>query len=77
MRLERVLVLASKLTRFEVTRIISARALQISLGAPALVKYHKGESVQDIARSEFEKKVIPLAVLREYPGGSIQRVEVN
>ena len=27
-----------KFTRFEVTRIISARALQISMGAPVLVK---------------------------------------
>ena len=67
----------SKLTRFEVTRVISARALQLALGAPALVKHHKGDSVNDIARAEFEKKAVPLAVLREFPGGKIERVEVN
>ncbi|MEM4257099.1 MAG: DNA-directed RNA polymerase subunit K [Candidatus Diapherotrites archaeon] len=66
-----------KLTRFEIARLISARALQLSLGAPSLVKYHKNESVYDIAKHEFEKKVIPLAVLREYSDGRVERVEVK
>ncbi len=66
-----------KLTRFEVARLISARALQISLGAPPLVKYHKNDTAYDIAKNEFEKKVIPLAVLREFPDGRIERAGVN
>ncbi|MBI4210485.1 MAG: DNA-directed RNA polymerase subunit K [Candidatus Diapherotrites archaeon] len=65
------------LTRFEVTRLISARALQISLGAPALVKAHKGDVPLDIARLEFEKRVIPLAVLREFPDGHVEKIDVN
>ncbi len=69
--------MAARLTRFEVTRLISARALQLSLGAPALSKTPKETSFLDIAKMEFEKKVIPLAVLREYPDGHVERVEIK
>lgn len=67
----------SNLTRFEITRLISARALQLSLGAPSMIKADKGLSLIDAARHELEKKVIPIAVLREFPDGSIERVEAN
>lgn len=65
-----------KLTRFERTRLISARALQISLGAPVLIKEVKGATINDLARMELESKVIPLAVLREFPNGDLKRIEV-
>jgi DNA-directed RNA polymerase subunit K len=54
------------LTRFEKTRIISARALQISMGAPILVKSSMHEP-KEIARLEFEKNVLPITVKREMP----------
>jgi len=66
-----------KITRFEKARLISARALQLSLGAPVLLKVSKGATMLDVAREEFAKKVIPLSVLREYPNGEIRRVEVD
>ena len=59
------------------TRLISARSLQLSLGAPSLAKAPKNAGFLDMARTELEKKVIPLAVLREFPDGHIERVEVN
>ncbi|MCR4368599.1 MAG: DNA-directed RNA polymerase subunit K [archaeon] len=65
------------MTRFEVTRLISARALQLSLGAPAMIKTPKETSILDIARQEFEKKVTPMSVLREYPDGRVEKIEVN
>ena len=65
-----------KLTRFERTRLISARALQLSLGAPLLVKAPKNSSSLEIARVELVQKVLPLAVLREFPDGSIKHVEI-
>lgn len=65
------------LTRFEITRLMSARALQISLGAPSIVKATKTDSVLDIVRKEFEKKVVPISVLREFPDGHVEKVEVN
>jgi DNA-directed RNA polymerase subunit K len=55
-----------KYTRFEKARIIGARALQISLGAPVLIDIP--ENVIDpiqIAMLEFEKGVIPLTVKRD------------
>ena len=66
-----------KITRFEKARLISARALQLSLGAPMLIKALKGATMLDVARDEFSKKVIPLSVLREIPNGEIRRVEVD
>ena len=63
------------LTRFEVTRLVSARALQLSLGAPPLIKVKEGVS-RDIAREEFEKRVLPLSVLRRYPDGTVERVDL-
>ena len=55
-----------KYTRFERARIIGARALQISLGAPILVETpeHIIDSV-DISMLEFSKNVIPITVRRE------------
>jgi DNA-directed RNA polymerase subunit K len=52
-----------KLTRFEKTRIISARALQISMGAPILVKTTEHDP-KLIARLEFDNNVLPITVKR-------------
>ncbi|MFH1256029.1 MAG: DNA-directed RNA polymerase subunit K [Candidatus Diapherotrites archaeon] len=65
-----------KITRFERARLLSARALQLSLGAPSLAKAPKDSTYRDIARIEFDTKIIPLAVIREYPTGDVKRVEV-
>ena len=54
------------LTRFEKTRIISARALQISMGAPVLVKTSEHDP-KAIARAEFDKNVLPITVRRDMP----------
>ena len=53
-------------TKYEKARIIGARALQLAMGAPCLVKIPEGyiNSVMH-ARQEFEKGVIPLHVIRE------------
>ncbi len=67
----------NKLSIFEITRLISARALQISLGAPALVKYSKDAVPTEIARLEFDKKVLPINVVRSYPNGKTEIIEVK
>lgn len=66
----------SKLTRFELTRVLSARALQLSLGAPPLVKGTKELSMLEVAEKEILEKVLPLSILRKYPNGKIVRIEV-
>ncbi|MDY6776959.1 MAG: DNA-directed RNA polymerase subunit K [Candidatus Nanohaloarchaea archaeon] len=50
-------------TRYERARIIGARALQLSEGAPALIETDADTSI-DIAREELEQGVIPLGVRR-------------
>jgi len=50
-------------TRYERARIIGARALQISMGAPVLTEDDSGEPI-DIALKELETGVIPITVKR-------------
>ena len=66
-----------RLTRFEATRLISARALQLSLGAPALVKVLEGQSSYEIAKTELADKVLPLSVIRTMPDGLRVRIEIS
>lgn len=65
------------ITRFEQTRVIGARALQLAFGAPALLKDRKVLSPYDLAKAEFDEKVIPLSVIRNLPNGQHIRLEVN
>jgi len=50
-------------TRFEHARMVGARALQISMGAPPLLGV-PGESAIDIAIKEFEGGLIPMTISR-------------
>ncbi|MCD6248657.1 MAG: DNA-directed RNA polymerase subunit K [Hadesarchaea archaeon] len=59
-----------KYTRFEKARIIGARALQIEMGAPVLIKVPEGVTDPiDIALLEFEKGAIPMTIVRRLPSG--------
>lgn len=50
-------------SRYEKTRILSARALQISQGSPVLVKVPKGVTKPlDIARVEWDANMIPIDI---------------
>jgi DNA-directed RNA polymerase subunit K len=51
--------------RFERARIIGARALQLTLGAPVLIKVPKGliDPVK-LAIMEYEQDLIPITVRR-------------
>lgn len=52
-------------TRFEKARIVGARALQISMGAPSLIKIPKDVIAPiDIAMLEFRENAIPITVKR-------------
>ena len=67
-----------RLTRFEVARIIGARALQISLGAPVLVKVKekKFDSI-DLAEEEFKACKIPMTIKRTLPSGEVVVVDIK
>jgi DNA-directed RNA polymerase subunit K len=51
-------------TRYERARIIGARALQISMGAPLLIKTQKIDPLE-IAIDEYAHNVIPITVKRK------------
>jgi len=54
-----------KYTRFEKARIIGARALELSYGAPALVDYPEDMiDPIDIAILEYDQDLIPISVVR-------------
>jgi len=67
-----------RLTRFEVARIISARALQVSLGAPILIKF-KGKKYNPIriAEEEFKECKIPMTIKRTLPDGEVAVVDIK
>ena len=66
------------LTRFEKARIMGARALQLSLGAPPFIAIPKtaGTSL-DIAMEELEKRVIPIIIRRVLPNGDYQNIPID
>jgi len=62
-----------KFTKYEIARMIGARALQIASGAPILLKLDKKELEEinyntiTIAKMEFEKGVLPITIKRPLP----------
>ncbi len=66
------------LTRFEKARIMGARALQLSLGAPPFITIPKDARISlDISMEELEKKVIPITIRRVLPNGDYQNIPIN
>ncbi len=66
------------LTRYERARIVGARALQISFGAPILIK--KPKNLIDpikIALTELKAKILPLTLRREMPNGEYQDIPID
>jgi DNA-directed RNA polymerase subunit K len=49
-------------TRYERARIIGARSLQISMGAPVLIKDAKTVEPIDVALEELARDLIPITV---------------
>ena len=62
-----------KYTKYEKARMIGARALQIAMGAPFMVKLSKKDLKElqynpvRIATIEFDKDALPIVVKRKYP----------
>ena len=50
--------------RYEKARILGARALQISYGAPVLIETDRSEPIL-IAAEEYDEGVLPFTVKRE------------
>ena len=55
-------------TKYEITRIIGARALQLATGAPMLIKRPKDiYDVTEIAKLELDANVLPITIRRPVP----------
>ncbi len=66
------------LTRFEKARIMGARALQLSLGAPPFIPIPKTARISlDIAMEELEQRVIPITIRRVLPNGDYQNIPID
>lgn len=63
----------SQFTKYEKARILGARALQISMDAPVLLKLTKEELEEinydslKIAQKELERDVLPISITRPLP----------
>ena len=66
------------LTRFEQARIMGARALQLSLGAPVFIEIPKNAtSSLEIAMEELKQRVIPIVIKRTLPNGDYQHIPID
>ncbi len=76
---KKVKVGPDRLTRFERARIVGARALQLSMGAPVLLMMENLESKSPLAIAELElqAKVLPLSIRREYPNRTYQIISLQ
>ena len=66
------------LTRFEKARIMGARALQLSLGAPIFIEIPKNATTSlEIAMEELKQRVIPIVIKRTLPNGDYQNIPLD
>ena len=55
------------LSKFEISRLLSVRAIQLSVGAPPTIDTHGEIDCYKIAKLELQNNTIPLTLLRKYP----------
>jgi len=66
------------LTKYEKARIMGARALQLSLGAPPFIPIPKTARISlDISMEELEQRVIPITIRRVLPNGDYQNIPID
>ena len=66
------------LTRFEKARIMGARALQLSLGAPMFIEIPENATTSlEIAMEELKQRVIPIVIKRTLPNGDYQNIPID
>ena len=66
------------LTRFEKARIMGARALQLSLGAPVFIEIPKNATTSlEIAMEELKQRVIPIVIKRTLPNQDYQNIPLD
>ena len=74
---QKIVVGPPKLTRFEKARIVGARALQISMGAPILVDASENTNPIDIALKELDARILPITIRRTLPDETYQDIPLK
>ena len=75
---EKITVGPPTLTRFEKARIMGARALQLSQGAPPFINIPASARTSlDISMEELEQRVIPITIKRLLPNGDYQNIPIR
>ena len=74
---QKIIVGPPKITRFEKARIVGARALQISMGAPILVDAEENTNPIDIAVTELDVGILPITIRRTLPDGTFQDIPLK
>jgi DNA-directed RNA polymerase I, II, and III subunit RPABC2 len=73
-----VLIGPPRLTRFEIARITGARSLQLSLGAPSLIRV--SNDIRDsisLATAELNLRALPISIRRILPNGVYQDIPID
>ena len=71
----KILMGPPNLTRFEKARIMGARALQLSLGAPTFIDIPETAATSlDIAMEELDQRLIPISIRRVLTNGDFQNI---
>jgi len=78
LEVNRILIGPPKRTKYERARIVGARALQLSMGAPILISVPKNiRDFIDIALMEWEEGVLPITIRRTLPDGTYQDIPLS
>lgn len=76
---KRIKIGPTRLTIFEISRILGARSAQIAQGAPTLVKVEDKEKVStfEIAKKELKNGLLPMTIHRVSPTGEAQVIPIQ
>ena len=66
-----------RLTKYERARVIGARALQLALGAPPLIRVESVKDPIEIAEEELRAGVLPIVIRRRLPSGKYQDIPLK
>lgn len=78
---DNIVIGPSRLTIYEIARIIGARATQIAYGAPILlppkILKEVGKDEIQIAKEELRRGLLPITVQRWLPSGVYQNIPIK
>jgi DNA-directed RNA polymerase I, II, and III subunit RPABC2 len=75
---EKVVIGEPVLTRYERARVVGARALQVSQGAPVLIDVESDDFRPiEVAKLELKARVLPVGMARRIPNGQYQILPIQ